>query len=514
MEKGKEASPLQAPLQEGTESVTNEARRDEAAPLPVAGQVTAARRPGKRRAPPPALEAAIGGSDEAPSDVISCVLTEPLPQRPCLFAPMRPLAADESAKKRPLMQSDCVPDTESLLTMSLLRDSPVDEAPSHAEAPSAPSPPAVAAPSPEDAPEALPTQTAQEGDEKRASLDGEDYHITVRPVMGPPFTIVVPPDSTVYDVKDFIFTKVGLAPENQVLGHLTLPISFNEEDAFLADLMAPALPRTLSITLSIRGATGLYGMVDPFYGGEEEAGEDGCTTASCEVVSCEVHFGPPPASSSPDEEWSDGGDAAHQNASSQRKQGGRATMLCDGKVIITHPMGDGTSSTLPAYLCKAVLDEVHRHQQGAGAGLPLAHRISMQVEGLEALRITTTPPPPPADGNRGAFDVSVRLVTAPCGGPRDTLEEASGQPGGAGRAPPPPPERAIEGRATEDTGRCGQCNRRCRPALKFTCKCGGTFCQEHRYYDAHGCAFDVKGHERRLLDRANPRVCHGQLDRL
>ncbi len=41
-------------------------------------------------------------------------------------------------------------------------------------------------------------------------------------------------------------------------------------------------------------------------------------------------------------------------------------------------------------------------------------------------------------------------------------------------------------------GHCAHCGRKCRPALRFACRCGGTYCQEHRYHDAHGCPFDAR----------------------
>lgn len=44
-----------------------------------------------------------------------------------------------------------------------------------------------------------------------------------------------------------------------------------------------------------------------------------------------------------------------------------------------------------------------------------------------------------------------------------------------------------------------ECKKKCRPGLQFSCKCGGIFCNLHRYYDMHQCTFDYKTYERSIL---------------
>jgi len=38
------------------------------------------------------------------------------------------------------------------------------------------------------------------------------------------------------------------------------------------------------------------------------------------------------------------------------------------------------------------------------------------------------------------------------------------------------------------------------------CRCGGTFCNLHRYPESHRCQYDYKTNGRQLLEKDNPRV--------
>jgi len=56
------------------------------------------------------------------------------------------------------------------------------------------------------------------------------------------------------------------------------------------------------------------------------------------------------------------------------------------------------------------------------------------------------------------------------------------------------------------TSNCHKCGKRCKLAQRFQCKCGQTFCPQHRYYDQHACSFDVQARERERVQAANPKV--------
>lgn len=53
---------------------------------------------------------------------------------------------------------------------------------------------------------------------------------------------------------------------------------------------------------------------------------------------------------------------------------------------------------------------------------------------------------------------------------------------------------------------CAKCRLRCRPALRFICKCGLTFCQTHRYPDQHACTFDHRAAGVASLEASNPKI--------
>ncbi|TKR88064.1 hypothetical protein L596_012361 [Steinernema carpocapsae] len=66
---------------------------------------------------------------------------------------------------------------------------------------------------------------------------------------------------------------------------------------------------------------------------------------------------------------------------------------------------------------------------------------------------------------------------------------------------------------SKKTNRCWQCNKRVG-LLGFPCRCGGTFCCEHRYDDMHECPFDYKTVEREELRKNHPVICCEKIQRL
>uniref|UniRef100_A0A0G4HSE4 AN1-type domain-containing protein n=1 Tax=Chromera velia CCMP2878 TaxID=1169474 RepID=A0A0G4HSE4_9ALVE len=64
-----------------------------------------------------------------------------------------------------------------------------------------------------------------------------------------------------------------------------------------------------------------------------------------------------------------------------------------------------------------------------------------------------------------------------------------------------PPARPVQ----ENKKRCWKCNKK-TGLLGFECRCGYSFCGEHRYAEAHSCDFDYKSFGRNLLQTANPEV--------
>ncbi|CAF1719746.1 unnamed protein product [Brassica oleracea] len=55
------------------------------------------------------------------------------------------------------------------------------------------------------------------------------------------------------------------------------------------------------------------------------------------------------------------------------------------------------------------------------------------------------------------------------------------------------------------TRRCLSCNKKVG-LMGFKCKCGSTFCGDHRYPENHECEFDFRGQGRDAITKANPLV--------
>ncbi|XP_010439277.1 PREDICTED: zinc finger A20 and AN1 domain-containing stress-associated protein 9-like [Camelina sativa] len=60
--------------------------------------------------------------------------------------------------------------------------------------------------------------------------------------------------------------------------------------------------------------------------------------------------------------------------------------------------------------------------------------------------------------------------------------------------------------------RCLCCNKKVG-IMGFKCKCGSTFCGEHRYPETHDCTFDFKEMGRGAIAKANPVVKADKLQR-
>jgi len=64
----------------------------------------------------------------------------------------------------------------------------------------------------------------------------------------------------------------------------------------------------------------------------------------------------------------------------------------------------------------------------------------------------------------------------------------------------------------QNPGRCLSCNKKVG-LLGFQCRCGFVFCGQHRYADAHECAFDYKTFEREQLRLKNPEVTAAKIEK-
>ncbi|KAK4478728.1 hypothetical protein RD792_014226 [Penstemon davidsonii] len=63
------------------------------------------------------------------------------------------------------------------------------------------------------------------------------------------------------------------------------------------------------------------------------------------------------------------------------------------------------------------------------------------------------------------------------------------------------------------TNRCSTCRKKVG-LTGFRCRCGITFCGNHRYPEKHGCSFDFKTMGKEAIAKANPVVKAEKLDKI
>lgn len=63
----------------------------------------------------------------------------------------------------------------------------------------------------------------------------------------------------------------------------------------------------------------------------------------------------------------------------------------------------------------------------------------------------------------------------------------------------------------EDPTKCFKCGRKLRLASNFFCRCGHFFCLVHRFFDQHGCQFDIKDISMKKLKEENPQVINKKI---
>ena len=55
--------------------------------------------------------------------------------------------------------------------------------------------------------------------------------------------------------------------------------------------------------------------------------------------------------------------------------------------------------------------------------------------------------------------------------------------------------------------KCDFCGKKCK-MMSFSCKCGGEYCQKHRYTHSHNCKYsnEKKEENKKLIQESNPKV--------
>ncbi|CAF0721874.1 unnamed protein product [Didymodactylos carnosus] len=66
----------------------------------------------------------------------------------------------------------------------------------------------------------------------------------------------------------------------------------------------------------------------------------------------------------------------------------------------------------------------------------------------------------------------------------------------------------------KSTAKCFLCKKKTGLATTYSCRCGSSFCSEHRYPEAHNCPYDYKAEGKRLIERNNPVVAAPKLPKI
>ncbi|EJW04084.1 hypothetical protein EDEG_01606 [Edhazardia aedis USNM 41457] len=67
--------------------------------------------------------------------------------------------------------------------------------------------------------------------------------------------------------------------------------------------------------------------------------------------------------------------------------------------------------------------------------------------------------------------------------------------------------------AKEAKIQCAKCKKKLRVSNNFVCRCGFIFCALHRFDDQHDCSYDFVKDGKEMLQKNNPKVYRGKMDR-
>ena len=72
----------------------------------------------------------------------------------------------------------------------------------------------------------------------------------------------------------------------------------------------------------------------------------------------------------------------------------------------------------------------------------------------------------------------------------------------------------VEEEKKSKGNRCAKCNKKLGIIMIMKCHCGLIFCAQHRYAEAHDCAYDFKEEGKRILAKENPLVVGEKLPKI
>lgn len=308
-------------------------------------------------------------------------------------------------------------------------------------------------------------------------------HVNIRPMLGDPFTISISDDSYIFELKEMIAERTGLTLTGIIL-------SFPGDGKMLTDdeqlVSATGITEGTTLNLTVKVSSG----VEPALNFEYDFGDD---DGSEEVEFYDVVYPLP-----------DGTD------SKQNEQLADFVKLLEDERSTVH-VKEGTASNSSG-------------SNGSSASSPLP-MIEITLPGTykSISRLFEDRPRRPHPADLGALDDLDSLKISNSEEEdryHDELLKSALGPRGAEifRSPSltPVQEPKLDPIVSSLTGAscCASCGKRCKLAQRFECKCGKTFCPQHRYYDQHACTFDFKAKDRALVEKANPKVVKEKIEKI
>lgn len=77
-----------------------------------------------------------------------------------------------------------------------------------------------------------------------------------------------------------------------------------------------------------------------------------------------------------------------------------------------------------------------------------------------------------------------------------------------------PKGKGVDEPRKNKANRCAKCQKRLGIIMIMQCHCGLFFCAQHRYAEAHDCAYDFKGNGKQILAKDNPLVVGEKLPKI
>lgn len=284
-------------------------------------------------------------------------------------------------------------------------------------------------------------------------------HVNIKPMMGVPFTLSLAEDSCVFELKEMITARMGITYDGMVLSFPGTGAMLTNDEVPLAELgIVDGSSLLLTVKVSSGQETG-YVDYDPLHDFEGFEVIDVTLPEDFDVSTLDQEL--------------------LERTSAEVKQmieGTESVESFDSKA-------SSTSSLSPIKVVEKLLEGPRMRS----------------LDALNSLSISSS------EGDNDDNETTTF----------DDLNNTSDRRGASIFQSPALTPKPAEPIVSSFTGasNCFKCNKKCRLAQRFECKCGHTFCPVHRYSDQHGCTFDFKAKDRAKVEAANPKVIGQKIDK-